>query len=61
MSNLDKKWDKIFFKFLEKKSKIKTFVAESKEMLRGCKLNSIMLINLVNDLLDLAKQENLTF
>lgn len=30
-------------------------------MLKGCRLNAIMLINLVNDLLDLAKQENLTF
>lgn len=30
-------------------------------MINGCKLNSVMLINLTNDLLDLAKEENLTF
>lgn len=30
-------------------------------MLKGCELNSEMLINLVNDLLDLATQEKKTF
>lgn len=30
-------------------------------MLDGCKLNSVMLQNLANDLLDLAKEEHLTF
>jgi len=30
-------------------------------MLSGCKLNSDMLITLVDDLLDLAKEEQLTF
>ena len=30
-------------------------------MIEGCQHNSQMLINLINDLLDLAKEENLTF
>jgi signal transduction histidine kinase len=61
VNNLDLKWDKIFLRFFEKKSKINHAFTESKDMLKGCRLNAIMLINLVNDLLDLAKQENLTF
>jgi signal transduction histidine kinase len=31
------------------------------EMINQCKLSSTMLLNLINDLLDLAKQERLTF
>jgi hypothetical protein len=34
---------------------------ESYEMMENCKHTSIMLLNLTNDLMDLAKQENLTF
>lgn len=59
--SLDQKWDKLYYRFLAKKNKIKDTVQESKQMLKGCKHNAIMLINLVNDLLDLATQENLTF
>ena len=31
------------------------------ELLEGCKHSSSMLLNLINDLLDLAKQEKFTF
>jgi signal transduction histidine kinase len=34
---------------------------DQKDMLEGCKHSSNMLLNLINDLLDLAKQEKLTF
>jgi len=30
-------------------------------MIKGCKHSSVMLLNLLDDLLDLAKQEKLTF
>lgn len=33
----------------------------SQEMINGCQHSSIMLLNLLEDLLDLAKQEKLTF
>jgi signal transduction histidine kinase len=33
----------------------------NEELLEACKHSSSMLLNLINDLLDLAKQENLTF
>ena len=61
MKNLDLKWDKLQLKFIKKKNKINELVKESKHMIQGCTHNSIMLINLINDLLDLAKQENLKF
>ena len=59
--DLDTKWDKLQVKFINKKNKINELVAESKSMINGCKLNAMMLINLINDLLDLAKEEHLTF
>ena len=34
---------------------------ESEHMLKSCHHSSLMLLNLINDLLDLAKQEKLTF
>jgi signal transduction histidine kinase len=61
LSELDRKWVKLHDKMKSKKQKIKDLLDESKKMISGCKMNSTMLINLVNDLLDLAKKENLTF
>lgn len=58
---LDHTWEKLNFTFQKKKTKIKEELDESSAMLRGCKLNSTMLINLINDLLDLATQENKSF
>ena len=34
---------------------------EATQLIQGCRHNSTMLLNLINDLLDLAKSENLTF
>jgi hypothetical protein len=40
---------------------VKALVEDSHEMIENCKHTSMMLLNLTNDLMDLAKQENLTF
>jgi len=36
-------------------------VNESLDMIQGCKHSTLMLLTLLDDLLDLAKQEKLTF
>ena len=36
-------------------------IKDSHEMIENCRHTSMMLLNLTNDLMDLAKQENLTF
>ena len=36
-------------------------IVSSKDLVEQCRHSSIMLLNLINDLLDLAKQEKLTF
>lgn len=58
---MDLKWDKLNLIFKQKKTKINGELLETLNMLKGCELNSQMLINLVNDLLDLATQEKKTF
>ena len=45
----------------KKVRKIKGQIRETNDLLQSCRHSSAMLMNLINDLLDLAKQENLTF
>ena len=40
---------------------MKKTMEDSQEMVESSKHSSMMMINLINDLLDLAKQENLSF
>mmetsp|Transcript_30210 Transcript_30210/g.46200 ORF Transcript_30210/g.46200 Transcript_30210/m.46200 type:complete len:99 (-) Transcript_30210:1515-1811(-) len=40
---------------------VANLVQDSHEMINRCKHSSVMLLCLINDLLDLAKQENMTF
>ena len=40
---------------------VKKIVEDSHEMIENCRHTSMMLLNLTNDLMDLAKQEKLTF
>lgn len=36
-------------------------IKEASDMVQTCKLNATMQLNLINDLMDLAKQQNMTF
>jgi len=47
--------------YQEEEDQLKNSEDENLEMVESCKHSSIMLMNLINDLLDLAKQEQLTF
>ena len=39
----------------------KNIIAESVKTLKSCKYSSKMLLNLINDMMDLAKTENMNF
>jgi len=52
---------KNFSKVIENQKSVDELINESNEMIETCRHSSIMLLNLINDLLDLAKHEKLTF
>ena len=54
-------WDELMMLFEVKQLEIDKINVESYEMINSCKHSSAMLLNLINDLLDLAKQEKQTF
>jgi hypothetical protein len=54
-------WDNVLIEFTHKNKEADIMINDSHEMIENCRHTSIMLLNLTNDLMDLAKQENLTF
>ena len=57
----DREWDNVLIESTQKDKEADIMINDSHEMIENCKHTSIMLLNLTNDLMDLAKQENLTF
>ena len=57
----DQQWAKVQKDNKQKVTKIKGRIRETNDILQSCRHSSTMLMNLINDLLDLAKQESLTF
>ena len=55
LASLDEKWNQVHDKFSSKLEKLSKMLAECHNLFKGCKMNSVMQNNLINDLLDLAK------
>jgi hypothetical protein len=51
----DAEWDNVLVQFTHKDKEADVIIKDSHEMIENCRHTSLMLLNLTNDLMDLAK------